>query len=60
LPAAEALAIAGKKLNADLNAASNIAHRVGYEVEIEKIESYSATHNSVKHITPYRSPRPQH
>jgi len=40
LPAAEALAIAGK-LNTDLNAAVTIARRIGYEVMISgKIESY--------------------
>jgi len=36
LPAAEALAIAGKKLNADLKASTNIAHRAGYKVMIKK------------------------
>jgi len=41
-----------KKLNADLNAAANIAHRVGYKVMIKKIESYMVTHNGVKPITP--------
>jgi len=43
-----------KKLNADLNAAANIAHRVGCEVVIKKIESYKVTHNDVKPITPTR------
>jgi len=62
MPAAETLATAEKKLNADLSAASNIAHRVGYEVVIKKIESYRVTHNGVKPITPQEgtSPRPQH
>jgi len=44
----------GKKLNADLNAATNIAHRAGYKVAIKKIESYKATHNGVKPVTPSR------
>jgi len=43
-----------KKLNADLNAAVNIAHRVGYEAVIKKIESYVVTHNGVKPVTPSR------
>jgi len=47
----------GKKLNADLNAASNIANRAGYEVMIEKIESYRVTHNSVILIAPSRGDR---
>jgi len=53
----------GKKLNADLNAATNIAYRAGYEVVIKKIESYRVTHNGVKPVTPLEeggSPRPQH
>jgi len=44
----------GKKLNADLNAASNIAYRAGYKVAIKKIESYKVTHNGVKPVTPLR------
>jgi len=36
LPAAEALAIAGKKLNADLNAVVSIARRAGYEGMIKR------------------------
>jgi len=44
----------GKKLNADLNAANNIAHRAGYEVAIKKIESYKVTHSGVKPVTPLR------
>jgi len=43
----------GKKLNADLNEAVNIARRAGYRVAISKrIESYSVTHNGIKPITP--------
>jgi len=45
-----------KKLNADLNAATNIAHRAGYKVAIKKIESYRVTHNGVKPVTPSRGP----
>lgn len=42
----------GRKINADLNAVSNVARRIGYKVEIRKIESYIATHNGLKPITP--------
>jgi len=49
----------GKKLNADLNAAVNIAYRAGYEVEIRKIESYRVTHNGVKPVTPTRRGQPE-
>ncbi|MFZ8823135.1 MAG: zinc ribbon domain-containing protein, partial [Desulfurococcales archaeon] len=39
----------GKKINADINAALNIARRLGYRIEISrKIESYSITHNRVR------------
>jgi len=44
----------GEKLNADLNAANNIAYRAGYKIEIKKIESYKVTHNAVKPVTPLR------
>jgi len=37
MPAAETLTVAEKKLNADLSAASNIAHRVGYVAMIKKL-----------------------
>jgi len=44
-----------KKLNADLNAAVNIAYRAGYKVTIsKKIESYRVTYNGVKPVTPSR------
>jgi len=43
-----------KRLNADLNASVNIAHRVGYEIVFEKVESYKVTHNGVRPVTPYR------
>jgi len=42
----------GKKLNADLNAATNIAHRAGYEVVFKKIESHRVTRNGSKPVTP--------
>ena len=43
----------GIKINADLNAARNIAKRVGYEVSIpKKILSYIVTTNGVKPLTP--------
>jgi putative transposase len=43
----------GIKINADLNAARNIAKRLGYEVPIpKKILSYIVTTNGVKPLTP--------
>ena len=43
----------GKKINADINAALNIARRLGYRIEISrKIESYSITHNGVRPLNP--------
>jgi Transposase and inactivated derivatives len=43
----------GIKINADLNAARNIARRVGYEVPMpRKILSYIITTNGVKPLTP--------
>jgi len=43
----------GIKINADLNAARNIAKRVGYETPIpKKILSYIVTSNGVKPLTP--------
>jgi putative transposase len=43
----------GIKINADLNAARNIAKRVGYEASIpKKILSYIVTSNGVKPLTP--------
>jgi hypothetical protein len=45
--------LTGIKINADLNAARNIARRVGYEVPIpRKILSYIVTTNGIKPITP--------
>jgi hypothetical protein len=38
-----------------VNAAINIARRIGYKVEItRKIESYLVTHNGVKPLNPHR------
>jgi len=43
----------GKKINADINAALNIARRLGYRIKIaKKIESYYVTHNGVKPLNP--------
>jgi putative transposase len=45
--------VTGIKINADLNAARNIAKRVGYEAPIpKKILSYIVTTNGVKPLTP--------
>ena len=45
--------VTGTEINADLNAARNIAKRVGYEVPIpKKILSYIVTTNGVKPLTP--------
>ncbi|MDT7889818.1 MAG: zinc ribbon domain-containing protein, partial [Desulfurococcales archaeon] len=42
-----------KKINADINAALNIARRLGYRIRISrKIESYLVTHNGVKPLIP--------
>jgi len=37
-----------RRINADLNAASNITRRIGYKVKIKKIASYIVTHNGLK------------
>jgi putative transposase len=43
----------GKKINADINAALNIARRLGYRVRVSrKIESYHVTHIGVKPLNP--------
>jgi transposase len=43
----------GKKINADINAALNIARRLGHRVRVSrKIESYLVTHNGVKPLNP--------
>jgi putative transposase len=45
----------GKKINADINAALNIARRLGHRIRIaRKIESYSITHNGVKPLIPHQ------
>jgi len=52
--------LTGIKINADLNAARNIARRVGYEVPIpKKILSYIVTTNGVKPITPKEGVTPE-
>jgi putative transposase len=43
----------GRKINADINAALNIARRLGHRIRIaRKIESYLVTHNGVKPLIP--------
>jgi len=43
----------GKKINADINAALNIARRLGHRIRIaRKIMSYLVTHNGVKPLNP--------
>jgi transposase len=43
----------GKKINADINAALNIARRLGHRIRIaRKIESYLVTHSGVKPLIP--------
>ncbi len=42
----------GRRLNSDLNSASNIARRLGCKVEIREIMSYIVTRNGLKPITP--------
>jgi hypothetical protein len=43
----------GKKINADINAALNIARRLGYKIKTtKKIESYLVTHNGVNSLNP--------
>jgi transposase len=43
----------GKKINADINAALNIARRLGHRIRIaRKIESYHVTHDGVKPLKP--------
>jgi putative transposase len=45
----------GRKVNADVNSALNIARRQGYKVKItRKIESYLVTHNGVRPLIPVR------
>ncbi len=50
----------GKKIDANINAALNIVRRLGYRIKItKKIESYLATHNGVKPLTPARGLTPE-
>jgi transposase len=43
----------GRKVNADANAALNIARRQGYKVKVtRKMESYIVTHSGVKPLNP--------
>jgi transposase len=45
----------GRKVNADVNAALNIARRNGYRIKItRKIKSYLVTHDGVKPLIPVR------
>jgi len=45
----------GKKINADINAALNIAKRLGYNITVtKKLESHFATHNGVNLLIPYQ------
>ena len=45
----------GRKMNADVNAAINIARRNGYRIKItRKIESYIVTHNGIRPLIPHR------
>ncbi|MFZ8824306.1 MAG: zinc ribbon domain-containing protein, partial [Desulfurococcales archaeon] len=45
----------GKKINADINAALNIARRLGHRIMIaRKIESYHVIHNGVKPLIPFQ------
>jgi len=46
--------VSGRRMNADLNAAVNIAYRVGYVVSVKKVESFVVTHNGVKPVTPHQ------
>jgi Transposase and inactivated derivatives len=50
----------GIKINADLNAARNIAKRIGYNTPIpKKILSYIVTTNGVKPLTPKEGQQPR-
>jgi putative transposase len=52
--------VTGIKINADINAARNIAKKVGYEVPIpKKILSFIVTTNGIKPITPKRGQQPR-
>jgi transposase len=52
--------LTGIKVNADINAARNIAKKAGYEVPIpKKILSYIITTNGVKSLTPKEGQQPR-
>jgi len=42
--------VSGKKMNA----AVNIAYRVGYVVSVKKVVSFVVTHNGVRPVTPHQ------
>jgi putative transposase len=43
----------GKKINADINTALNIARKLGHRVRLtKKIESYHVTHNGIRPLNP--------
>jgi putative transposase len=45
----------GKKINADINAALNIARKLGHRIRIaRKIESYHVTRNGIKPLIPHQ------
>ena len=45
----------GKKINADVNAALNIARKLGHRIRIAwKIESYLVTHSGVRPLNPFQ------
>ena len=49
-----------EKINADINAALNMARRLGHRIKIaKKIESYLATHNGVKPLNPLQGANTQ-
>jgi len=50
----------GRKINADINAALNIARRLGYRIRVSrKIESYLVTHSGVKPLNPLQGANTQ-
>jgi putative transposase len=50
----------GRKINADINVALNIARRLGHRIRIaRKIESYHVTHIGVKPLIPRQRATPE-
>jgi hypothetical protein len=50
----------GREVNADVNAALNIARRIGYKVKVtRRMESYIVTHSGVKPLNPTRGLTPK-